>query len=115
MGEKDNFQADIEQQLRQWGSQIESASQTIADLKEKAGHLESDVKLQYLDRIQELECKIADAKTKIDEGQQHLDSFKAAGEEAWDEIKTGSQEAWDAMKTSVEQASSKIQERIPKK
>ena len=126
MGEKDIFQAGIEQQLRQWQTQIESASYTIADLKEKAGHVESDAKHEYLDHIQKLENKIAFAKAKIEEGQQRLESIKAAGEEAWEEIKTGSQqawgdltqglnEAWDAMKTSVDQASSKIQDRIPKK
>lgn len=125
MGDKDNFQFGIEQQLRQWNTQIERASQTIADLKEKAGQRESDAKSQYLQHIQELENKIATAKAKIDEGQQRLDSFKAAGEEAWDEIKTGSQQAWgdlslglnkawDAMKTSIEQATSKSQNRIPK-
>jgi hypothetical protein len=126
MIEKDNFQAGIEAQLRQWNAQIESASHTITDLKEKAMKLELDAKRDYLIHIQELECKIATAKAKMDEGQQHLDSLKAAGEEAWEEIKTGSQqawgdlslglnEAWDTMKTSVDQASSRIIERIPKK
>lgn len=126
MIEKENFQAGIEAQLRQWNAQIESASQTIADLKEKAGKLELDAKRDYLTHIQELENKIATAKAKMKEGQQHLDSIKAAGGEAWEEIKTGSQqawgdlslglnEAWDTMKTSVDHASSRIKERIPKK
>ena len=125
MEDRDNFQAGIERQLNQWNAQIESASQTIADLKEKAGHLESDAKRDYLAHIEELEGKIVIAKTKMEEGQQRLEIIKAAGEEAWEEIKTGSQqawgdlalglnEAWDTMKASVEQASSKMKERMPK-
>ncbi|MEX2492473.1 MAG: hypothetical protein WD425_11995 [Nitrospirales bacterium] len=126
MIEKDNFQAGIEAQLHQWHAQIESASQTIADLKEKAEKLELDAKRDFLSHIEELESKIAITKVKIDEGQEHLDSIKAAGEEAWGEIKTGSQqawgdlaqglnEAWDTMKTSVDQASLKIKDIISKK
>ncbi len=114
MGDKDNFQSGIEQGLRQWHAQIESASQTIADLKEKANQLDIDAQQQYLDHIQKLEKKIAATKVKIGEGQQRLESYKAAGKEAWEEIKTGSQEAWEALKTSVDEASSKIQDRIPK-
>ncbi len=126
MGEKNSFQMGIEQQLREWEAQIQSASQTISALKENAGNLEPDVKSEYLDQIQQLEKKIAAAKTKIHEGQQRLDSIKAASEEAWQEIKTGSQqawneltlglnEAWDAMKTSVEQASTTIKDKNLKK
>ena len=115
MGDKENFQSGIEQQLRQWNTQIERAAQTIADLKANASQLESDAKHQNLEHIQDLERKITAAKAKIDEGQQRLASFKAAGKEAWDEVKTGSQEAWDTLKTSVEEASSKIKDRIPKK
>jgi uncharacterized coiled-coil DUF342 family protein len=126
MGDKDNFQSGIEQRLRQWNTQNESASQTIAALKEQVRQLKSEAQPLYLDHNQELENKIATAKGKIDEGQQRLDSFKAVGEEIWNEIKTGGQqawgnlalglnEAWDSMKTSIEQVSSKTQDRIPKK
>ena len=126
MGNKDNFQAGIEQQLSQWNTQLEGASQTIADLKGKADQLESDAKHDYLAHIQELENKIAETKAKMDEGQQRLDTMKIAGDEAWEEIKTGSQQAWgdlalglnegwDALKTSVDRASSKIQDQTSKK
>ncbi len=126
MGDKENFQAGIEQQLRQWNIQLEGASQTIADLKGKADHLESDAKHDYLAHIQELEDKIAATKAKMDEGQQRLETMKFAGEEAWEEIKTGSQQAWGdlalglnegwaALKTSINQASSKFQDRIHEK
>ena len=126
MGEKDTFQVGIARQLHEWNIQLEGTLQTVANLKEKAAKLEPSAQYEYLDHIQEIESKIIATKAKIDEGQHRLESMKAAGEEAWEELKSGSQqawsdlsvgvnEAWDAMKISVEQASSKIEEGIPKK
>ncbi len=72
MGDRDNFQAGIAQQFRQWNTQLEGASQTIADLKGKADQLELSAKRDYLAHIQELENKIAAAEAKTDEGQSSL-------------------------------------------
>ncbi len=125
MGEHETFQTEIEKQLHQWQTLIENQSKAIDSLKRQAEQLEPDAKLQYLERIKELENKIETVKDKMIDAQQQLDTIKSAGEEAWEEVKTGSQHAWDdlalgfnkaweEMTTSFDQASSKMQKRIPK-
>jgi len=126
MSEKEAFQTTIEQQLQEWQSQTDEYSSKLEGLRSKASQLESDVRLQHLEQIKEVEERIEAVNMKIAEGQQRLESIKSGGEEAWEEMKTGSQHAWDDLvkgfnkawgeiKTSSDLASSRIQDRVKKK
>ncbi|GJL48860.1 MAG: hypothetical protein NPIRA01_00870 [Nitrospirales bacterium] len=126
MSEKEAFQTTIEQQLQEWQSQIDEYSSKLDGLRRKASQLESDVRLQHLEQIKEVEERIEAVNIKIAEGQQRLESIKSGGEEAWEEMKTGSQHAWDDLvkgfnkawgeiKTSSDLASSRIQDRTKNK
>ena len=126
MGEREQFQTVIDEQLERWNTQLENHVKKIEELKIKADQLESEGKHRFLVQIKDLENKLHHLKHQLNEGQARLDEFKDAGEDAWKEVKAGGKhawddlvvganKAWDEIKTSFDQATSKIEDRIPPK
>ena len=126
MSGKTTMQTTIEEQMETWKAQVAELSKKIADMKAKAEELEDETKQEYLKHIKDLENKIEDVKAKLAQGQRQFNTIKDAGEEALEDVKTGGQHAWQnfthgvstawtEVKTSFDQASSKLEDKIPKK
>ncbi len=104
MATEDTFRTTIESQLDQWKAHMEAQRQKVHILKAKAETLDHEAKRQYLRQIQELEQKIENVQSKIDEGHNRLEHFKSTGQEAWQEMKAGGQSALGGMMGGVQKA-----------
>ena len=94
----------IQQQFAQWKDHLESYHGKLEELKLKAQGLEQEAKLEYLQKLKDLENKIVTAQGKLEEQQTKYENLKEVSEEAWSEFKTGGQMAWDELKTGIEGA-----------
>lgn len=87
----------IEDQLKDWGSQIDI-------LKAKAEKSKAEVKIKYLEQIEELRRKQKTARQK-------LQKLKGSGEEAWGELKVGLDRALEDLKEAFDRSKSKFQKK----
>jgi nucleotide-binding universal stress UspA family protein len=87
----------IEDQLKDWGSQIDI-------LKAKAEKSKAEVKLKYLGQIEELRKKQKAARQKLQE-------LKGSGEEAWGELKVGLDKALEDLKEAFDRSKSKFRKK----
>jgi len=87
----------IEDQLKDWGSQIDI-------LKAKAEKSKAEVKIKYLEQIEELRKKQKTARQK-------LQKLKGSGEEAWGELKVGLDRALEDLKEAFDRSKSKFQKK----
>ena len=91
MKDKEGYQ----QELR---ARLNILKKDLEILKAKADRAEAGVKLEYLDKIADLEQKQKNANNKLAE-------LKNASDEAWDDIKAGAETAWSNLGTAIKQAS----------
>ena len=94
MGLKEDYQAKLEAQLKEW-------SRKIDQLKSAAEKLAADAQVTYHQQIDELRGKQEAAQKKLQE-------LKKAGEGAWEFLKVGIDRAWDELKQGVEGALSRF-------
>jgi len=87
----------IEDQLKDWSSQIDI-------LKAKAEKSKAEVKIKYLEQIEELRKKQKTARQK-------LQKLKGSGEEAWGELKVGLDKALEDLKEAFDRSKSKFQKK----
>jgi len=87
----------IEDQLKDWGSQIDI-------LKAKAEKSKAQVKIKYLEQIKEVRKKQKTARQK-------LQKLKGSGEEAWGELKVGLDKALEDLKEAFGRSKSKFQKK----
>jgi len=84
----------IEDQLKDWGNQIDL-------LKARAEKSKAEVKIKYLEQIQELKNKREAVKHRLHE-------LRGSGDEAWGDFKEGVEEALGEMKKALKQAASRF-------
>jgi uncharacterized coiled-coil DUF342 family protein len=94
MGLKEEYQKELQEQLDEWGKEIDKLK-GVAD-KAKAG-------LQ-----QEYYKEIADLREKKKAAQEKLDELKSSSEEAWEDLKGGIEISWNAMSNAVKSAISRF-------
>jgi len=87
----------IEDQLKEWGTQIDI-------LKAKAEKSKVEVKIKYLEQIRELKGKQEAAK-------QRLHELRESGDEAWGDFKEGVEDALREMKKALKSAASRFKKR----
>jgi hypothetical protein len=88
------YQEKIEAQLKEWGIQIDL-------LKAKAERSKAEVKIKYLEQIEELRKKQEVVKEKLHE-------LRQSGDEAWEDFKDGLEEALDEMKKALKRGASRF-------
>jgi chromosome segregation ATPase len=81
-------------QLKEWDAEI-------AKLEAKAQKAQADSRIEYNQRIWELQNKKKAAQTKLEE-------VKRAGDEAWQELKAGTDEVFDDMRKTFDSVLSKF-------
>jgi nucleotide-binding universal stress UspA family protein len=84
----------VETQLKEWGLQTDI-------LKAKADKSKAEVKIKYLEQIQEL-------KNKQEAAKQRLHELRGSGDEAWADFKEGVDNALDDLKKSLKKAISRF-------
>jgi nucleotide-binding universal stress UspA family protein len=84
----------VESQLKEWGFQTDI-------LKAKADKSKAEVKIRYLEQIQEL-------KNKQEAAKQRLHELRESGDEAWADFKEGVDNALDDLKKSLKKAISRF-------
>ncbi|OGP59889.1 MAG: hypothetical protein A2162_10040 [Deltaproteobacteria bacterium RBG_13_52_11b] len=84
----------VEGQLKEWGPQIDI-------LKAKAEKSKVEVKIKYLQQIEELRSKQGVLKERLGE-------LKESGDEAWGDVKDGLEDALDEMKKALKRATSRF-------
>jgi nucleotide-binding universal stress UspA family protein len=87
----------IENQLKDWGNQIDI-------LKAKAEKSKAEIKIKYLEQIEELRKKQKTARQKFQE-------LKDSGEEAWSELKSGLDKALEDLKEAFDRSKSKFRKK----
>jgi nucleotide-binding universal stress UspA family protein len=93
--EKRNAYVDrVEAELREWGVQLDV-------FKAKAEKSKAEVKMKYLEQVQEL-------KKKQEVARQKLNELRESGDEAWGDFKKGVEEALGEMKKALKQAASRF-------
>lgn len=96
MGTRDEQIDKLAEQLKEWGKKIDS-------LQEKAVSMTSEAKVELIKVIDNL-------KSKKNDLQQKLNSFKESGNSAWDDIKGGFTSAKDDLKGAIDKAINKFKE-----
>lgn len=91
---KEAYVEKIEDQLRKWGIQVDI-------LKAKAEKSKADVKIKYLEEIQEL-------KNKQETVKQRLHELRESGDEAWGDLKKGVEDSLGEMKKALKGAVSRF-------
>jgi hypothetical protein len=99
MNEKELYQQKKQAQLDEWKAQLDL-------LKAKASGASADAQLELNKRLEALEDKIGEGKSKLSE-------LADAGEEAWESIKDGVEGAWDSLKSGFHDAAEKFKEHEP--
>jgi hypothetical protein len=87
----------IEDQLKDWSSQIDI-------LKAKAERSKAEVKIKYLEQIEELRKRQKTTRRK-------LQKLKGTGEEAWGELKVGLDKALEDLKEAFDRSKSKFRKK----
>ncbi len=91
---KEAYVEKIEDQLKEWGIQVDL-------LKAKAEKSKAEVKIKYLEQVQEL-------KSKQEAARQRLHELTGSGDEAWEDFKEGVDHALSDMKKALKQAASRF-------
>jgi len=94
MGLKEDYQAKLEAQLKEW-------SRKIDQLKSAAEKVAADARVTYHQQIDALRGKQEAAQKKLQE-------LRESGEGAWESLKAGIDRAWDELKQGVEGALSRF-------
>lgn len=94
MSKKDEYLKKMEAQIDEWSLDIDR-------LKAHAEKAEAEVKIKYLEDVQQLRERQTAAKKKLSE-------LHAAGEDAWDDVKTGIESSWAELKKGIESATSRF-------
>jgi uncharacterized coiled-coil DUF342 family protein len=84
MGKKEEYQAKIEAQLKEWGGKLE-------ELKARAAKAGAEAKVELNKQIESLKAKQEAAQKKLKE-------VREAGGEAWKEVKKGLEKSVDDLK-----------------
>jgi len=87
---KEAYEQKMEARLKEWDAKIQQ-------LKAKAEQASAEARIEYNNRIEELQGK---RKTLED----RLDEMKSSGGDAWKDIKAGVENAFSDLKISVESA-----------
>lgn len=88
------YQEKVEDQLKDWGNQIDT-------LKAKAEKSKAEIKIKYLEQVEELKSKQGALK-------QRLGELKESGDEAWEDFKDGLEDALDEMKKALKRGASRF-------
>ncbi len=94
MSKKEEYQKKMEAQLKEWGAEIEL-------LKAKTEKEGADLKIKYLEQINQLQQKQEQLKGKME----HL---RESGSDAWEELKAGIDKAGLELKSSISEAMAKL-------
>jgi len=78
-------------------AQIKQYSAKLAEMRGKATETHADMKLEYLNQVENLEGKMDGLKEKYEQ-------LKKSSESSWEDIKEGTENAWDELKESVVKA-----------
>jgi nucleotide-binding universal stress UspA family protein/phage host-nuclease inhibitor protein Gam len=84
----------VEDQLKDWGNQIDI-------LKAKAEKSKAEIKIKYLEQVEELKSRQGALK-------QRLGELKESGDEAWEDFKDGLEDALDEMKKALKRGASRF-------
>ncbi|WP_447969208.1 hypothetical protein [Nitrospira sp. M1] len=101
---KETYQEKIDQTIQEWAAQLEAYSTKLEHLKVKAEGLERSAKIEYLEKLKDLENRIASAYEKLEESRKKYEQLMEVSDGAWDDIKSGGQMAWDDLKSGIESA-----------
>ena len=69
----------------------------LAQMKGKAAEVQVDMKLEYLDQVENLE-------KRRDEFVKKHDQLKTAGEHKWEDIKVGTEKTWNELEDAFDKA-----------
>ena len=94
MGMKETYQKELQDQLDEWGVEIDK-------LKVVAEKAKTGLQGEYYKEVEDLRCKQLDAQKKLHE-------LKEEGSDAWEDLKEGVEGAWDALSTGVKKAASRF-------
>ena len=94
MSVKEEYQKKLQEQLDEWGVEIDKLK-TLAD-KAKAG-----LKTEY-------QKEVLDLRAKRDAAQVKLDELKKESGDAWEDLKDGCEGAWDALSKGIQSAASRF-------
>ena len=94
MGMKEEYQKELQEQLDEWGVEIDK-------LKVVAGKAKSGLQGEYYKEVEDLRCKQLEAQKKLYE-------VKDASGDAWDDLKGGIELAWVALADAVKTAASRF-------
>lgn len=94
MSKKEAFESKMDAQLREWNAEIEK-------LKARADRARADTKIEYYNRIEDLEARRQAARSK-------LEDMKSSGESAFENLKSGAEKAWKDLGDAMESARSEI-------
>lgn len=96
MGEKELYQRKMRAQLDEWKAELHK-------LEAKAAGARADVQLEMNRRIQALQGKIEEGRTK-------LSALAEATDDAWESLKEGVESTWKSLRASLREAASKLKE-----
>ena len=94
MGLKEDYQKELQEQLDEWGKEIDKLK-AVAE-KAKAG-----LQAEYYKEVEDLRCKQLAAQKKLHE-------VKEASGDAWEDLKEGVEGAWDSLSTGLKKAASRF-------
>ena len=94
MGLKEEYQKELQEQLDEWGKEIDK-------LKVVAGKAKAGLQGEYYKEVEDLRCKQLAA-------QQKLHEMKESSGDAWEDLKVGVEGAWDSLSEGVKKAASRF-------
>ena len=94
MEKRNLYMAKIEANLTQYNARL-------SEMRGNAAEVQTDIKLEYLSQVENLE-------KKRDEFKEKYDQLKKANEHAWEDIKTGTEKTWNELKDSVDKAANRF-------
>jgi len=94
MGIKEEYQKELQEQLDEWGKEIDK-------LKSVAGKAKAGLQGEYYKEVEDLRCKQLAAQKKLYE-------VKEASGDAWEDLKEGVEGAWDSLSTGIKKAASRF-------
>lgn len=84
-----------------WDAQMDEWSAEIAVLNARADKSKAESRIEYLETVEALQGKHADAKTKLLE-------LRAATEDGWEGLKTDAEKVWNDVKSAFTSAASRF-------
>lgn len=87
--------------LEKFEAKLNQYNANIAEIKAKIDEVQSDMKLEYLSQVDNLEKKRDDFMVKY--GQ-----LKETSGHAWEDLKIGTEKAWDELEDSIKTAVSRF-------